>query len=132
MPIVFLTAPGDIPLSVQAMKPGANDFLTKPVDAESLLEAIRACLDGRRRLIDDETPPAEICSRTESLSERELEVLRCVLSGALNKRIAAHLGIAEQTVKVHRHNLMGKMKARSVAELVRACYRIGIEPERVP
>lgn len=132
LPTVFLTGFGDIPTSVKAMRQGATDFLTKPIDASSLLTAIRRGLREHQRNIDDETPLAEIRSRVESLSARELEVLRCVLSGALNKQIAAHLEIAEQTVKVHRHNVMAKMKASSVAGLVRACFRIDLEPERVP
>lgn len=132
LPAVFLTGFGDVPTSVRAMRLGASDFLTKPIDASSLLAAIRRSLHEHRQSIDDETPLHEIRSRVASLSARELEVLRCVLSGALNKRIAAHLEIAEQTVKVHRHNMMAKMKVPSVAGLVRACFRIGIEPERVP
>jgi len=132
LPTVFLTGFGDIPTSVEAMRQGAADFLTKPIDASSLLGTIRRSLAEHRQSIDEDTPLPEIRSRVESLSARELEVLRCVLSGALNKRIAAHLNIAEQTVKVHRHNMMAKMKAPSVARLVRACFRIGIEPERVP
>jgi FixJ family two-component response regulator len=127
-PVIFLTGQGDIPDSVRAMKAGAIDFLTKPVDGEVLLDAIRNALeqDRRRRETRDMNSDAE--QRLGTLTERELEVLRHVIAGRLNKQIAAALGVAEKTVKVHRGRVMAKMGVRSVAELVRVTAQIGIVP----
>ncbi len=128
LPVIFLTGHGDIPMSVEAMKTGALDFLTKPVDAEVLLNAVRQALDRHRAARTGRLETQAMRTRMESLTPRELEVLRCIITGALNKQIAAHLGIAEKTVKIHRARVMEKTGAASVAELVQTCQRAGIEP----
>lgn len=127
-PIVFLTGHGDIPTSVEAMKRGAVDFLTKPVNAEDLLKAIHSAIvkDSVRRLERDEVE--EFKQRLATLTPREREVLPYVISGRLNKQIAGELGTAEKTIKVHRARVMEKMKVQSVAELVRLAERLGIRP----
>ena len=112
VPIIFLTGHGDIPMSVQAMRAGAVDFLTKPVKREKLLAAVRTAVAGRAHQEDLRT-------RYESLTAREREVFAGVVAGNLNKQIAAKLNIAERTVKAHRSQLMEKMQAHSVADLVR-------------
>lgn len=128
-PIIFLTAFGDIPTSVKAMKSGAVDFLTKPVDASEMFNAIGDGLERHRRLTVERRSLENISARLDKLTDREFEVMRYVVSGALNKQIAADLGISEKTVKVHRGHVLHKMEVRSVAELVRICDRAGIEPE---
>lgn len=127
-PIVFLTGHGDIPTSVEAMKRGAVDFLTKPVNAVDLLRAIHSAIvkDSVRRLERDEVE--EFKQRLATLTPREREVLPYVISGRLNKQIAGELGTAEKTIKVHRARVMEKMKVQSVAELVRLAERLGIRP----
>jgi FixJ family two-component response regulator len=119
VPIIFMTAHGDIPMTVQAMKGGAIEFLTKPFRDQDLLEAIEAGLarDGARR--ESDKALAALRGRFDSLSTREREVLIGVTAGRLNKQIAADIGITESTVKVHRTNMMRKMKARSLPELSR-------------
>ena len=126
LPIIFLTARGDIASSVQAMKHGATDFLTKPVDDFVLLAAIREALaTGQlRRRAQIERRRIEECVAT--LTERERQVLDQVVAGRLNKQIAADLGTVEKTIKFHRGNLMRKMGVRSVAELVKLANRVGI------
>jgi len=119
IPIIFLTGHGTIPMSVQAMKDGAADFLTKPCNDEELLEAVRRSiardrLEKRKRAAVD-----SIRRRILSLTEREEQVFRRIVSGKLNKQVAAELRISEKTVKVHRARVMAKMKAGSLAELVR-------------
>lgn len=126
LPILFLTGRGDIPRSVAAMKSGALDFLTKPVDAERLLEAIRAALERDRARRRARAEVAEIRRRLESLTPREREVLEGVVAGLLNKQIAASLGTALKTVKIHRGRMMEKMGAKSVADLVRQADRAGL------
>jgi FixJ family two-component response regulator len=126
MPIIFLTGRGDIPKSVQAMKRGASDFLTKPVNDEDLLAAIRAAIEKDRALRREQTELSEIRARLATFTPREREVLEHVVTGKLNKQIADDLGTAEQTVKVHRAHVMQKMRVRSVAELVRLTERCGI------
>jgi FixJ family two-component response regulator len=126
LPIIFLTAHGDIPKSVQAMKHGASDFLTKPVNDEDLLVAIRVAIEKNRALRRDEAELSEIRARLATLTPREREVLEYVVAGKLNKQIADDLGTVEQTVKVHRARVMQKMKVHSVAELVRLTQRCGI------
>ncbi len=127
LPIVFLTGHGDIPMSVRAMKGGAVDFLTKPVDEEVLLCAVRQALVRHRADRTERHVVQALRERLELLTPREQEVLRWVIAGALNKQIAAELGIAEKTVKVHRGQVMRKLGVRTVAELVRTCQRLGIE-----
>jgi FixJ family two-component response regulator len=117
-PIIFLTGHGDIPASVRAMKEGAIDFLTKPVEREALLNAIQSALekDAQNRRIRDQLRDWRACY--EALTGREREVFEGVVAGKLNKQIAAELGTAERTVKAHRAHVMQKLKVRSVAELV--------------
>ena len=128
LPIVFLTGHGDVPSGIKAMKRGAVDFLGKPADAPDLLEAVRAGIEKDRiaRQVNNEL--AEIRQRVATLSHREYEVLCHVVSGKLNKQIAADLGTVEKTIKVHRARGMKKVKARSLAELVRLAERVGIQP----
>ena len=125
LPIIFLTGHGDVPKSVQAMKRGAIDFLTKPVNDENLLAAVRAAIEKDRALRREQTELSEIRARLATLTPREREVLH-VVTGKLNKQIAADLGTVQQTVKVHRARVMQKMRVQSVAELVRLTERCGI------
>ena len=126
LPIIFLTGEGDIPKSVQAMKQGASDFLTKPVNDEDLLAAVRVAIEKNRALRRDHAELSEIRARLATLTPREREVLEYVVAGKLNKQIADELGTVEQTVKVHRARVMQKMKVHSVAELVGLTQRCGI------
>ena len=126
LPIIFLTGTADIPRSVQAMKQGASDFLTKPVNDEDLLAAVRVAIEKNRALHREQAELSEIRARLATLTPREREVLEYVVAGKLNKQIAGELGTVEQTVKVHRAHLMQKMKAHSVAELVRLTQRCSI------
>lgn len=130
LPIVFLTGHGDIPMSVQAIKAGAVDFLTKPVRRDDLLRAVRAALDQAAAQQAATQADADLRSRLAQLTPREREVLEHVIAGKLNKVIAADLGTSEQTIKVHRGRVMEKMGVASVAELVRAAQRLGIRPAR--
>ena len=126
VPIVFLTGHGDIPMSVQAIKAGAVDFLTKPVKDADLLRAVRAALQRaaeQRELISE---IALLRQRYASLTPRECEVMAHVVSGQLNKQIADDLGIGEHTIKVHRARVMEKMGFESLADLVRAAERLGV------
>jgi FixJ family two-component response regulator len=126
IPIIFLTGHGDVPTSVQAMKRGALDFLTKPVHDDALLQAIHAAIDKDRiaRLASAEL--ADIQARIDSLTPREHEVMLHVIAGQLNKQTAADLGTVEKTVKVHRARVMEKMRVNSLAELVRLVQRAGL------
>ncbi len=126
MPIVFITGHGDISMSVKAMKGGAADFLTKPFDVENLLDAVDRALTKDIKALGDEGQTAEVLERVERLTTREMEVFALVVTGMLNKQIAGELGIGEKTVKVHRARVMEKMKAGSVAELVRLADRAGV------
>lgn len=126
MPIVFLTGHGDIPMSVKAMKAGASDFLTKPVAAKVLVAAVRSALErdaARRRAT---AASGELRRRFGLLTEREREVLEALARGKLNKQIAADLGIVEQTVKFHRANVMERMQARTIAELMHMAATLGV------
>jgi RNA polymerase sigma factor (sigma-70 family) len=120
VPVVFLTGHGDIPMSVQAMRHGAVDFLTKPVDEQTLLVAIERALGEQRQRLQQRQRRADLQHRLDCLSPREREVLRHLLTGARNRAVAETLGIAEKTVKVHRARILEKMAARSMVELVRA------------
>ena len=131
-PIVFLTGHGNIPASVQAMKAGAVEFLTKPFDEEDLLRAIQEAIERDRRTRQQHAGMRDLRDRYESLTAREQEVLRQVVSGLLNKQIAAELGITEDTVKFHRGHIMRKMRADSLADLVRIAEKLGIGPEQRP
>jgi FixJ family two-component response regulator len=127
LPIVFLTGHGDIPMSVQAIKAGAADFLTKPVNAQALLSAVRAAIEQD---VSTRQAHAEIAGfehRLATLTSREREVLAAVVKGKLNKQIAGDLGIVEQTVKFHRARIMERMQARTAAELMHIAARLGIE-----
>jgi FixJ family two-component response regulator len=126
MPIVFITGHGDISMSVKAMKGGASDFLTKPFDVENLLEAIQRALTMDVKVLGEEGRTAEVLERVERLTPREMEVFALVVTGMLNKQIAAALGIGEKTVKVHRARVMEKMEAASLADLVRLADRAGV------
>jgi FixJ family two-component response regulator len=128
LPIIFLSGQGDLPSGVKAMKRGAVDFLGKPADATDLIPAVRSAIEKDRlaRRVDAEL--TEIRRRLASLTPREYEVLCHVVSGKLNKQIAADLGTVEKTVKVHRARVMEKVKAASLAELVRIAQRAGIQP----
>jgi FixJ family two-component response regulator len=126
LPIIFLTAYGDIPKSVQAMKLGASDFLTKPVNDEDLLAAVRVAIEKHRALRREQAELSEIRACLATLTPREREVLEYVAAGKLNKQIAGELGTVEQTVKIHRAHVMQKMRVQSVAELVRITERCGI------
>jgi len=126
IPIIFLTGQGDIPTSVQAMKGGAVDFLTKPVHDDCLLAAIRAAIEKDRQQRQAGAEVAEIRQRLATLTPREREVLEHVISGQLNKQTAAELGTVEKTIKVHRARMLAKMKVQSVAELVWLAEKVGI------
>jgi FixJ family two-component response regulator len=126
MPIVFITAHGDISMSVKAMKAGAVDFLTKPFDLEKLLEAIQRAVAKDEKDLGEEGRTAEVLERVKRLTPRETEVFALVVTGMLNKQIADALGIGEKTVKVHRARVMEKMQAGSVADLVRLADRAGV------
>ncbi len=128
LPVVFLTGAGDIPASVRAMKGGASNFLTKPVDSSELINAIRLALIESAKSRAGESDLAGIRERFARLTTRETEVLRHVISGKLNKQIAHDLGICEQTVKIHRMRITEKTGLPSVAELVRAADRAGVQP----
>ena len=128
LPIVFLTGEGDIPASVRAVRAGAVNFLTKPVDTVELLNTLRVALieGSRSRAVEEEL--ARMRERFDGLTSRELEVLRHVIVGKLNKQIAGDLGVSEQTVKIHRMHITEKTRLPSVAELVRAAGLLGIPP----
>jgi FixJ family two-component response regulator len=128
LPIIFLTGHGDIPSSVRAMKRGAVDFLGKPIDAADLIEAVRRGIEKDRIARRVDTELTEVRRRLATLTPREHEVLCHVVSGKLNKQIAADLGIVEKTVKVHRARMMEKVGVGSLAELVRLAQRAGILP----
>ncbi|MGZ8928728.1 MAG: response regulator transcription factor [Methylobacter sp.] len=127
LPVIFITGHGDIPMSVQAMKQGAVDFLTKPVHDNDLIEAIHAAIEKDRMIRLTSAELAEIRQRLATLTPREREVLGHVVAGRLNKQIAADLGIVEKTIKVHRAHLMTKLKVRSLADLVRLAEHGGIK-----
>jgi FixJ family two-component response regulator len=130
IPIVFLTGHGNIPASVQAMKAGAIEFLTKPVDEQDLLRAIKEAIERDRRIRQQHADMRELQDRYNSLTAREREVMRQVISGLLNKQVAAELHITEFTVKIHRAHVMRKMRADSLADLVRMAESLGIHSHK--
>jgi len=130
IPIVFLTGHGNIPASVQAMKAGAVEFLTKPFDEQDLLQAIQEAIERDRRTRQQHAEMRELQNRYQSLTAREQEVLQQVVSGLLNKQVAAELNITEYTVKIHRGRVMRKMHAESLADLVRMAESLGIHPPK--
>jgi len=126
VPIIFITGYGDIPMTVQAMKAGAVEFLTKPFRNQELLDAIQQALERDRSTREQRAKNEELHTRYDSLTPREREVMTLVVAGLLNKQIAGELGTSETTVKNHRHQVMEKMGADSVAELVKMAYKLGI------
>ncbi len=126
MPIIFITGHGDVPTTVQAMKAGAAEFLTKPFTDEVLLSAIRQAIERSQVALDIEKEMQALRAAYASLSRREREVMSLVVSGLLNKQVGAELGISEITVKAHRGNLMKKMKAGSLPDLVNMAARLGL------
>ena len=132
VPIIFITGHGDIPMSVQAMKAGAIEFLTKPFRDQDLLDAIRVALEKDRARRQQEKEVANLKERFRSLTPREQKVISMVVSGMLNKQIADQLGTAENTVKVQRSRAMGKMHAQSVADLVRMVEKLKSSSEPRP
>jgi FixJ family two-component response regulator len=130
IPIVFLTGHGDIPASVQAMKAGAIEFLTKPVDEQDLLRAIQEAIDRDRRTRQQHAEMRDLQDRYDSLTAREREVMQQVISGLLNKQVAAELNITEFTVKIHRGHVMRKMRADSLADLVRMAESLGVHSHK--
>ena len=128
MPIIFITGYGDIPMTVQAMKAGAVEFLTKPFDEDSLLRAIRNAIDHSEAALRDEAELQALRDCHASLSRREREVMALVVAGLMNKQVGGELGISEITVKAHRGRVMEKMKARSLAELVTMNARLRRAP----
>jgi len=125
-PIIFITGHGDIPMSVRAMKAGAVEFLTKPFREQDLLDAIHQALDRDRAARELRMEMAELRARYDSLTSRESEVMRIVITGLLNKQIAGELGTSEITIKLHRARVMQKMQADSLADLVRMAEKLGI------
>ena len=126
IPIIFITGHGDIPMTVQAMKAGAVEFLTKPFRDQDLLDAIQQALERDRKAREQRAEIAELRSRFDSLTRREREVMALVAPGLLNKQVAGELGTSEASVKVHRQHVMEKIGAGSLAELVRIADKLKI------
>jgi FixJ family two-component response regulator len=126
LPIIFITGYGDVPMSVRAMKAGAVEFLTKPFRDQDLLDAVGAALETDRTRRAGETRLAELRARSDTLTARERQVMSLVVAGRLNKQIAGELGVSEMTVKMHRRQVMRKMQATGVAQLVRLADQLGI------
>jgi FixJ family two-component response regulator len=124
LPIIFITGHGDVPMTVQAMKQGAVEFLMKPVREQALLDAIRHAIERDRSRREEERLFTSIRGRFDTLTEREREIMVLVAQGLLNKQIAAELSVSEVTVKVHRGSVMRKMQAASLADLVRMSDRL--------
>jgi FixJ family two-component response regulator len=129
MPIIFITGHGDVPMSVQAMKAGAVEFLTKPLKDDVLVEAIRGAIERSRVALRVDAQVQAIKNCYQSLTPREREVMALVVAGLLNKQVGGELGISEITVKAHRGQVMRKMKAGSLPELVTMAARLGLRSE---
>jgi FixJ family two-component response regulator len=130
IPIIFITAHGDIPMSVRALKSGAVEFLTKPFRDQDLLDAIQQALQRDRVALEQEAEVHDLRLRHQTLTTREREVMILVVSGKLNKQIASDIGVSEATVKIHRGNVMQKMQAGSLIELVRIADKLKLVPGR--
>jgi FixJ family two-component response regulator len=130
LPVIIITGHGDIPMTVRAMRAGAVEFLPKPFRDQDLLDAVQQALDRSRVLRQEQAAMAGLQARFDSLTPRERQVMEGVVAGMLNKQIAYDLGITEVTVKIHRGQVMQKMRAASVADLVRMADRVGIRPAR--
>jgi FixJ family two-component response regulator len=126
IPIIFMTGHGDIPMSVKAMKAGAVDFLTKPFRDQDMLDAVAMAIERDRKRRESEKAASDLQVHFENLTEREREVMVLVSSGLMNKQVAAEMGLAEITVKIHRGHMMRKMGARSLADLVRMAEVLGV------
>jgi len=127
MPIIFITGRGDVPMTVQAMKAGAVEFLTKPFSPEALLDAIQGAVERSRAFLEQRANLQVLRDRHQALSRREQEVMALVVRGQLNKQVGGTLGISEITVKSHRGRVMRKMRARSLPELVNIAGRLGLD-----
>jgi FixJ family two-component response regulator len=130
IPIVFVTAHGDIPMSVRAMKGGAVDFLTKPFRDQDMLDAVNAAIVRERSRLDADGALLNLRRQFDSLTPREKEVMTLVTAGLMNKQVAADIGLSEITVKIHRGHMMKKMQAKSLADLVRMAGALGLHPVR--
>lgn len=130
IPIIFISGHGDIPMSVKAMKAGAVGFFAKPIHEQDLLDSVHVALERDKTRRDQERVLMELRSKYEMLSSREREVMAMVTAGLLNKQTAAEIGLSEVTVKVHRHNMMKKLDAKSLPELVRIADLLGIKPTK--
>jgi FixJ family two-component response regulator len=131
VPIVFITGHGDIPMSVQAMKAGAVEFLTKPFRDQDLLDAVRSGIHRDRKERQERAELSELRGSLAQLTKREREVMSLVVAGLLNKQIALRLGTSEKTIKIHRSHVMHKMRAESLADLVRMAQKLGIDINHV-
>ena len=132
MPIIFITGHGDVPMTVQAMKAGAVEFLTKPFDDDALLSAIRHAIERSLAALGDKGEMQDLRDCYTSLTSRERQVMKLVVSGMLNKQVGLKLVISEITVKAHRGKMMQKMKADSFADLVKMAVRLGLTPAKNP
>ncbi len=130
LPVIFVTGHADIPMTVRAMKAGAVEFLTKPFREQELLEAVQRAISRHRQILDQRASMRVLQSRYELLTPREREVFPLVAGGLLNKQVAAELNASEKTIKVHRGQLMQKMEAHSLSELIRMAEQLGVLPRR--